>query len=55
MLAPLVLVCNFFCCKNRREDDFALVAITSFLAGTRNLIVMISRIYALFRQHLCLH
>ena len=39
--------------KNRREDNFALAAITSFLAGTKNL--MVSRMYSLFRQHLCLH
>ena len=41
--------------KNRREDDFTLAAMPSFLAGTRNLMVMVSRMYALFRQHLCLH
>ena len=61
MYIPILKCLNLWCWyatsfvgKNRREDDFTLVAITSFLAGTRNLMVMVSRMYALYRQHLCL-
>ena len=38
--------------KNRRGDDFTLAAMPSFLAVTRNLMVMVCRMYALFRQPL---
>ena len=59
MYIPILKCLNLWCwsatsfvSKNRREDDFALAAITSFLAGTRNLMVIACRMYALYRQHL---
>ena len=59
MYIPILKRLHFWCwsatsfvSKNRREDDFTLAAMPSFLAGTRNLMVMVSRMYAWYSQHL---
>ena len=64
--ASLMFICSLNVCtcgamsatafvmKNRSGDVIAVVAIVLLLAGTRILVVMVSRMYSLYRQHLCL-